>query len=606
MKVRQTVKKWAEAPLIKQYDKARENLQGSYSEWLPGHECGPEAIGSFFAEHPEVLILYGDEDEVLQDGSFGNPWFKPDWSPETMESCFYTGSLTAVRRVFLEEALPDWEQQFGEWILSGGTVPSSGEVILLCNEAPDEGYRERIVSLFRRAGGWEKGCSSIAHLPMIVHHSTGKLSAGPFAGTAGTARASESLGTFPEGSFLSVIIPSKDHPELLGKCLSSLEKAVSAKGRISYEVIVVDNGSSDENRRILEGMEGICYLYEPMEFDFARMCNLGAKSARGDFYLFLNDDVEILPESHPEEMMALAARPGVGSVGIKLYYPTSVKLQHAGIVNLPMGPVHKLQFLEDSEEYYFGMNRGLRNVLAVTAACMMLRADRFREAGGFDETLKVAFNDVALGFRLYELGYRNVCMCDSYAYHHESLTRGSDEDSEKLARLLRERARLGQLFPKLEGRDPYYSPNLGWQGLDVRVRPAYVTANNRMQEGGPLPEKSLGEAREDNCLLLRVEDERDGEITGYLLVLGDDNACYERRLVLRSETGEDYTIPLGEVFRPDLEENLPDQIHVGLSGFWVKVDKDWLAAGKYRIGGLAIRKVGKLRLLNWSNRYLYV
>ena len=658
MSLKEVVKRWAEEPFIKQYEKELAAVRGSYGDWLARPENRPicdeasfgrgEGLARYFEEHPEAVLLYGDEDCTSPEGEPWHPWFKPDWSPELLETCFYLGSLMAVRRDFLEKFLPDWRTELGQ------AEVESEEIIVFVRENPEEAYWNAVLRLCKMAGGWEKGCKSILHLPGILHHcSLRELPCPRRKWNRNDFDMEETEGERSDEaakSLLSVIIPSKDNPELLKTCISSLRRAIChrkfgiygaeaatggvggvadgtetatggvggvADGTMSategakaegpeLEIIVVDNGSCPRNREKIERFEGIRYLYEPMEFHFAKMCNLGARAASGEYLLFLNDDVELLTESHLEEMMALAGRPGVGSVGLKLYYPHSGRIQHAGIMNLPMGPVHKLQFLEDSEEYYYGMNRGLRNVLAVTAACVMLRAERFREAGGFEESLQVAFNDVALGFRLYELEYRSICMCDAYAYHHESLSRGEDESPEKLQRLLGERKQLYALFPGLEGRDPYYGQGLGRQGLDVRVRPAYVTMGNELQEVLPIRGELPEDCREDACLRLRIEDERDGEITGYLLVLGDDNACYERKLILQDEDGKCFQLPLENMYRPDLEENLPDQRHVALSGFWLCITKGSLPAGAYRIGGLAKRRVGHLTLMSWTSRYLTI
>ena len=84
----------------------------------------------------------------------------------------------------------------------------------------------------------------------------------------------------------------------------------------------------------------------------------------------------------------------VGAVGAKLYYPDSKIIQHCGITNLRLGPVHKLQYKPDDHPYYDHMNDVNRNVLAVTGACLMINKQKFDEIGGFDTDLRVAFNDV--------------------------------------------------------------------------------------------------------------------------------------------------------------------------------------------------------------------
>ena len=102
-------------------------------------------------------------------------------------------------------------------------------------------------------------------------------------------------------------------------------------------------------------------------------------------------------------------------MGTKLLYPDSDIIQHAGITNLRVGPAHKLQFLSDGEVHYFGMNRGVHNMLAATGACLMMRRDVFFEAGGFCEELAVAFNDVDLCYTIFENGYYNISKkrCDA-------------------------------------------------------------------------------------------------------------------------------------------------------------------------------------------------
>lgn len=291
---------------------------------------------------------------------------------------------------------------------------------------------------------------------------------------------------------------------------------------------------------------------------------------------------------------------------MKLLYPSDCRIQHAGITNLPMGPVHKLQTLTDDKVYYGKANRLVGNFLAVTAACLMVEKKKFLEVGGFETSLAVAFNDVDLCYKLYEAGYSNVCINDRYAYHHESLSRGADEPAEKVRRLLRERDILFSRHPGLYGRDPYYSDYLNRDGLDVRIVPGYPTSKNHCQkvtEG--LTGTKLSAYREDPCLLVRVEDLRDHNLYGYTVVLGDDNSHYAFSLVLRQEeSGQVLVIPLERQYRPDLEENLPDQRNVALGGFWVDVSGLNLQGGSYSIGMLAKSRVNRTRLLQFSNRSL--
>ena len=250
--------------------------------------------------------------------------------------------------------------------------------------------------------------------------------------------------------------------------------------------------------------------------------------------------------------------------------------------------MHKLQFMEDDRSYYFGRNRFTQDCVAVTGACLLIRTEVFREAGGFREVLRVAYNDVELGFRLLEMGYYNVVWNDRFAYHHESLSRGSDESPEKMQRLVQERELLYQMHPQFRGEDPFYPKGLNREGLDSRVVPAYLTDRNVLQEpfwkrGLPGGEE-LQKIRRDNCLMARVETAGPERIQGYSVILGDDNACYEKHLLLipcgETEGQDVWSMQLMPAYRQELEENLPDQKNVALGGFLCPQRRRTTAGGK--------------------------
>ncbi len=607
-----------------------------------------EGMGKYFVAHPEVALAYGDEDVRGE----CRPWFKPDWSPDLLDSFFYFGSVVVLRRELFDQICalygstwgcftdcfsPEQEEQCqgkGSWL--------SGKVERFQVTELDA-YISWMHMCVSMTEAYCKGSRAIGHMPGILFHCATQGEQEKFRNRAPFLEQEQVrlLRDFKDGldagpgpgrpPVISIVIPSRDHPRILEKCIKGCKVAVA---HISSEILVVDNGSSLENqqeiRHITQELAGedfqIRYLYQSQEFHFSRMCNLGAEAAKGEYLLFLNDDVELCQPGCLVRMAAMADRPYTGAVGQKLYYPDSTRIQHAGITNLPMGPVHKMQFLPDEEEYYFGANRGIRNVLAVTAACLMVEKAKYLEAGGFSEHLRVAFNDVDFCFRLYELGYHNVCMNDGYAYHHESLSRGDDESEAKLDRLLAEREELYRCHPGLVGRDPYYSRYLNREGLDTRIRPGYETAGNRVQEVEELEEGfGLEDYRQDACLLFRVEDCREGRILGYGVVLGDDNACYDTWLLFkkiadgrdgkqaqealwhRTDTGSTFSPGILAVrckaqYRPDLEENMPDQVHVALSGYDIHLAAWNLPAGTYRLGMAARNRVTGTRLVNWSNR----
>ena len=187
----------------------------------------------------------------------------------------------------------------------------------------------------------------------------------------------EALRKASESPGVSVIIPSKDNPVILENCINALKKL-----HADLEIIVVDNGSREENRqRIQEMTRGLKYIYQPMEFNFSFMCNTGAENAKKDLLLFLNDDIVVCEDDWLQTMSHMAVRPFTGAVGMKLYYPDSRLIQHAGVVNLPIGPDHKLLRFSDEPDYYFRWNRYRRNCLAVTGACLMVEKRKFQQIG---------------------------------------------------------------------------------------------------------------------------------------------------------------------------------------------------------------------------------
>lgn len=550
--------------------------------WADGAKERAEA---FLSAHPEVCVVYGDEDVETTSGQYENPWLKPCWSPDTYLWKDYLGEAVAVRKSFYEKA--------------------------------EEKSRD---GLLKAAGGFTKGCQSIAHINGILFHRktdwfTGETNSSmtreKTAGGQTDCRDAKKQGK----PYISVIIPSKDNAVVLKKCLDTLKKTAAD---ISYEVLLVDNGSGEAVKKKIEEMTAdapdILYIYEPMEFNFSKMCNLGAERAKGSLLLFLNDDIEATHTGWLSDMAKLAERPHVGAVGCKLLYPDTDKIQHAGITNLPMGPVHKLQFLRDNKCYYDNRNRGIRNVSAVTAACLMVRREVFEEAGGFCESMQVAFNDVDFCFTLLEKGYYNAVCNHIHLLHHESMSRGADESEEKLKRLHRERTMLYDRHPGLNGKDPFYHDWLNRTGLDTRIQPAYRSGREiaDVQAAKEVAKESneayvLKNARKDRCLLVRIEAADASHISGYGVVLGSDNACFNGKLLLERKGRQPavYELDFTEQYRQDLQENMPDQKNVALCGFHVNIAEP-LPEGEYRIGMLATDKISGSSLMNYSNRTFIV
>ena len=554
-------------------------------------------------------MVYSDEDEWdAQVGCRKNPFFKPDWSPDTFASFFYTGNLAAYRMDVTREVQ-----------MNVGSV-SNDESFDACHY------------LFARE--FVKKAEKIEHIPEVLCHINGGYTYVEARGLEERKPEHEEvsdwktenlpLGTLDKdgkGEKISIIIPSKDHAQILEQCLESLYKFDENYVKTETEIIVVDNGSCAEERQKLEQLSAryhFQYLYRSMDFNFSAMCNLGAEVATGKYLLFLNDDIEALESGWLQKMKALAEKPHVGAVGAKLYYPGGRKLQHLGVVNLAIGPGHCFLEQEDKGNLYYGRNRYNYNYLAVTAACLMVRKEVFAQVGGFDENLRVAYNDVDFCFSVYEAGYDNVLCNEAVLCHHESLSRGSDENGEKRERLLAEADYLYKKHPALDQRDPFYSPNLTpylgrfeWNLDDYGSREEHLS---------DLPSSEVKEFRWDirqewldPGLVLQIDQvyKENGKvcIAGWAYLKEQDNFAYIRRILLRDAQEKCWWVGTRSRYRGYLKEQFPEVKNMDMLAFSCVFDEAALPrgdGGSYQIGMAAESKDGRELHVIFSEKQLEI
>ncbi len=564
-----------------------------------------DVIRHAFAEHPDAEILYADEDVIDAEGKRSHPWFKPDWSPDTFRSFRYFGHLVAFRASLIPKMVRDerWDRmkcdptEFAIRISSG--KPLHLPQVLFHNRCDDTQGKE---DLYQKV--WKEGTNGYKNISYPIEITV-------------TGSPEHSMGA----DKVSVIIPSKDQPRLLEQCLKGLRENTDYP---DFEIIVVDNGSSDANRAAIENLRetyGFQYLYEKEEFNFSRMCNRGATAAKGDLLLFLNDDVEVFGQKAPwmRRMAGQALLAHVGAVGAKLWYPWQEgedrrkapehpRIQHCGITNIALGPVHKMGGMEDRGNIYHYRNRATYNVLAVTAACLMVRREKFDAVGGFDEGLAVAYNDVDFCFSLYEKGWYNVVRADAILIHHESASRGSDESPEKRRRREAELEKLYRKHPALYGRDPFYSPHLVQERLDVDYHLGYaypyekaeVRSEVRLITAGDysigLQGRVWRKLGVDLQILQHIDDARrrvrfapDGEkkeeyqIEGWAAPAKKAAYLFDRKLLLVADTGDGHEFSLFPKRREDTKEILAEQEAWELAGFVARIPAYSLADGEYRV-----------------------
>ncbi|MFZ6021502.1 MAG: glycosyltransferase family 2 protein [Chloroflexota bacterium] len=267
---------------------------------------------------------------------------------------------------------------------------------------------------------------------------------------------------------ISIIIPNKNHPNEIMRSVNSIfENSVNQK----FEIIIVDDESNEPEvinfyNTLYSKHNNFDLLNGSRPFNFSRACNQGAAKATGELLLFLNNDTEIIDPHWLKNLAGVLQIPGVGAVGPKLLYPDG-SVQHAGIViGLEGHASHVFMGVKSDIYTPYGYVDWMRNVSAVTGACMMVRRDVFEQVGGFDESLTLAFGDVDLCLRIIDAGYRIVYTPDVKLIHYEGRSRGKYIPKQDLL------AKRDYFREKIKQGDPYYNPNLSraWRIPTIRQK----------------------------------------------------------------------------------------------------------------------------------------
>lgn len=557
----------------------------------------PNALYEFakkLNENPKLDFIYSDEDKITEDGKIKHmPFFKPDWSPDLFMNMMYTNHLATYRAAIVKKI---------------------GGLRTAYNGSQDYDFTLRFME--------QSDNKRVGHVAKVLYHWRERKESVAYAITSKNY-ASEAARYAKEDyirrnhlnarlecitgmsqyrivygiqghPLVSIIIPSKDHPDILKQCIDSIRAFTNYR---NYEIIVVDNGSGDANKAVIKSYlfsTGAKYIYEKEDFNFSKMCNTGAVHANGEFLLFLNDDIEIVQPEWLERMLGHAQQNHVGAVGAKLFYPQSTNLQHAGVSNPADGPLHSFMGCDDQYSYYFGWNWVDYDCIAVTGACLLVAKSKFEEVSGFDEALPVAYNDVKLCFALHRKGYYNVIRNDVIAYHYESLSRGTDQiDDRKLIRMNKERTALFADFSELRNKDPYLNENLSGYSDRLNLKFDY--------DGIEELDVSACELIESACID-SVNIGNKVEILGWSVIPGEEHMEeMERYIVFQNPYGETFGARVLPYYRPDVAEHLGN-VRYAYAGFECVVKKEDLRMDlmTYRLGVLTKDRNGK-RYLTWQS-----
>lgn len=412
-------------------------------------------------EDSTIDALYSDEDFVTKDGVHINPHFKSDFNIDLLRAHNYITHFVVVR----------------------SSLVRSTRLRSEYDGAQDYDFLLRLA---------EK-TNNIVHVPEVLYHwhmvegsTAGNPASKPAAAVAGLNALNEHLmrcglpgraeyTEYPfvyhtsydvvDEPFVSIIIPNKDSREVLERCIESIVRKTVYR---NFEILVVENNSKTDE--IFEYYSDVQQRYHMVrvitwdaEFNYSKINNFGAREARGEYLLLLNNDTEVIEPHWLDSMIAFCQRGDVGVVGAKLLYPDDT-VQHAGVAMLYCidlgqmgGPVHMFCDLDRDELGY--QNRAIlsQDVSIVTGACLLTKRAVFEAVGGLTEKYSVAYNDVDYCLKVRREGYLVVFDADALLYHYESFSRGKDVTGPSAYRFATEQGMLRQDWPAcfIEP-DPYY------------------------------------------------------------------------------------------------------------------------------------------------------
>ncbi|HEY6908580.1 MAG TPA: glycosyltransferase family 2 protein [Myxococcales bacterium] len=407
-------------------------------------------------------LIYSDEDKLDAHGRLSDPHFKPDWNPDLLLAQNYVAHLCAVRTGLVRDLggfrLGLEGSQDHDLVLR---VAKAGGRI---RHVPHVLYHWRAIEGSTALSARSKRYAEEASLRALRDHTGVAVEAGPLPFTYRVRW------PIPEPApLVSLIVPTRDAAGLLQTFVETLATTAYRP----YELIVVDNQSRDPAAlRLLRGLEErklARVLRYDAPFNYSAINNLGVREARGEIVGLLNNDLEIVEPGWLTAMVAHALRPEVGAVGARLLYPDGT-VQHGGVI-LGIGGVanHAHRNFPRSETGYFGRLQLVQDLSAVTAACLLVRREVYLRAGGLDESIAVAFNDVDFCLRLRKAGLRCVFTPEATLVHHESKSRGKDDSPEKRARFVSEVETMMARWGEVLRNDPAYNPNLTLESEDFAL-----------------------------------------------------------------------------------------------------------------------------------------
>lgn len=419
----------------------------------------------------DIDVLYSDEDKISMDGKKRfEPNFKPDFNLDLLCSVNYICHLFSAKKELIEKA--------GVFDSAYDGAQDLDFILRCCEQAKKIHHVPKVLYHWR------------CHMDSTAANPESKLyafEAGRRAIEAHYRRCqiparvenAQYYGMYrthyewEEQPLVSVIIPNKDHSEDLRTCLNSIFEKSEYR---NFEIIIVENNSTEQEtfdyyKELETTYENVHVVFYEGGFNYSKINNFGVLAARGDYFLLLNNDTEMIDGTCIGELLGYCMREDVGIVGAKLLYADET-IQHAGVV-LGFGGTAGHTFIGKGryDTGYMGRILCAQDYSAVTAACMMVKRSVFESVGGLTEELAVAFNDIDFCLKVRETGKLVVYNPYAELFHYESKSRGLEDSPEKVERFNGEvEILLSRWRTVIEQGDPYYNPNLTLDNSDFSLR----------------------------------------------------------------------------------------------------------------------------------------
>ncbi|MBF1092588.1 MAG: glycosyltransferase [Solobacterium sp.] len=436
----------------------------------------PDALFEFTKEivaDKEVDSIYSDEDKIDEKSyDVFDPSFKPDFNIDMLRSQNYICHLYGVRRELVEK--------YGMFNSEYDGAQDYDFILRMSEHSRKIAHVAKILYHWRTHQGstalnpeskmyaYDAGARAIgAHYARVLPEiQIERIENGYTLGMYHT------VFKFNEYPLISVIIPNKDHTDDLDKAIRSMiEKGTWP----NLEFIVVENNSTEEKtweyyKKIEKEYSQVKVVYYDGIFNYAKINNFGVRHARGEYYLFMNNDVELIEPDSLKEMMGYGQRNDVGAVGCRLLYEDNT-LQHAGVIVGEIGVAEHIFKKQIEGMTYHARAMLTQDMSAVTAAVMLVKKEVFEKVEGFDERFAVAFNDIDICMKIGE--DKKLIVYAPYAcfHHYESKSRGAEDTPEKIERFINEVNLFNSKWRSfIENGDPYYNCNFSKKHTDCRLR----------------------------------------------------------------------------------------------------------------------------------------